>query len=595
MLRSPFASNAHRHINIFTFLMLCAPLLAAAKPEAAAGGFDWLVIISSMLVGLVIFLFGMETMSDALRIIAGNKLKNLLSKLTTNRIMGMISGAFVTAAVQSSSVTTVLIVGFVTAGLMTLPQAIGVILGADIGTTITAQIIAFNVTKYAAFLMAIGYLMHFIAGRDRMRHVGMMMFGFGLLFFGMGEMKDAMHPLRESETFLGLMARMDNPLLAVLVSTVFTSLIQSSAATIGIVIVMAAQGVLSLEAGIVLTLGANIGTCATAGLAALGKPRPAQRAALAHVMFKIIGVAIILPFVPQLAALVDWLTPGGGNGVDEITQRAKEVPRQIANAHTIFNVGVAFAFLPLSTFFAAVLYKILPDRAVAEEKVIKPKYLDPQLLRTPGLAFGMVRREVNRMAEVVEEMISGLPQAVFHGDMKRMEELRKLDDSVDTLHSAITVYLSDIGEKNISGSTSDEVLAAMRASSEIESIGDIVETNMWHLADEISKQPEIIDADSLKILAEYHGEVLAAFRSAVTAYVCDDLAAAQHVQEQKDMISEHHHAARLRLADRMRTNPDAAQMVNHYTVHMNIMDNLKRIFYHSKRIVKSVIEQHKAE
>ncbi len=559
---------------------------AAGDGESAPGEIDAVALTMAMLGGLAIFLYGMEMMSDALKMLAGRKMKHVLAKLTTGRLGGLLTGAFVTAVIQSSSVTTVLVVGFVTAELMTLTQAIGVILGAGIGTTITAQVVAFNVTAYAKALLAIGFLLYFAGRKDSIRQGGLMLFGFGLLFFGMGEMKDAMYPLRESEAFLGLMARMDNPILAVGIAAAFTALIQSSSASIGVIIVMAGQGVLSLEAGIILSLGANIGTCATAGLAAIGKPRAAQRAALAHVLSKVLGVAIVLPFVPLLAGLVTAISPGAPEGMDALAARAAVAPRQIANAQTVFNVCLALTLLPFSASFARFLERLLPEKAQAEEETsAKVRYLDRALLNTPSLALTMVRREVGHMGSIVNEMIEGVPEAVFRGNMEQMSKLEEMDEQVDELHEAVTSYLSDVGAENMDDETSDEALNAMKISSEIEAIGDVVETNLRHLAQQVVDYPESITPEIMKDLTEYHAMVLHAFTTVVTSFVRDDPSAATVVVGMKEEIAGFHHASRQRLGAQLRAE-DGRNNVSNYILHMNVMDNLKRIFYHTKRIAK---------
>ena len=336
------------------------PTLAASigEPDQII---DWWTMGMTLLGGLAVFLFGMEQMAEALKKVAGDSMKQILAKLTNSRIMGLITGAVVTAIIQSSSVTTVMLVGFVTAGLMSLSQAIGVILGADIGTTITAQIVAFKVTKYALLLVAVGFGFIFIGKKDHIKQYGHLIMGLGLIFFGMGIMSEGMQPLRTYEPFIALMQNVSNPVIGILVATLFTALVQSSSATMGVVIAMALQGLISLDAGIALALGANLGTCATAGLAAIGKPREAVRVAVAHVSFKIIGVIIIFPFIPYLADLVRDISPVAAAGVVGMEKLAVETPRQIANAHTIFNVGLAFTFLPFASWFARLCEWIVPD------------------------------------------------------------------------------------------------------------------------------------------------------------------------------------------------------------------------------------------
>ena len=333
-------------LTIGLLLVAWPMILAATSPAAETTSLDWATLVIGLLGGLGIFLFGMEQMSESMKNVAGGRMRDILAKLSNNRIMGLITGTVVTAVIQSSSVTTVMLVGFVTAGLMSFSQSIAIILGADIGTTITAQIVAFKVTKYALIMVAVGVGLQFISKKEKIKQYGLMIMGLGLVFYGMSVMSASMKPLRTYQPFLDLMAQMDNPVLGILISALFTGLVQSSSATTGVVIVLGMQGVINLEGGIALILGANIGTCVTAGLAAIGKPREAVRVAIAHVSFKIIGVLLILPFIPYLAELARWLSPAAPPGLSGQELLAAEVPRQIANSHTLFNVGIAFIFLP---------------------------------------------------------------------------------------------------------------------------------------------------------------------------------------------------------------------------------------------------------
>jgi len=244
--------------------------------------------------GLAIFLYGMDKMADALKMVAGDRMRDILGRLTTNRFMGVLTGAGVTAVIQSSSVTTVMLVSFVAADLMSLTQAIGVIFGANIGTTITAQIIAFKVTKWALLLVAVGFVMEFVGKKEKIRTYGSLIMGLGLIFFGLAVMSAGMKPLRTYEPFIDLMQNVSNPAVGILIALIFTALVQSSSATTDVIIALATQGLITLEAGIALAFGANIGTCVTAGLAAIGKPREAVRVAVAHVTFNIAGVLLVV-------------------------------------------------------------------------------------------------------------------------------------------------------------------------------------------------------------------------------------------------------------------------------------------------------------
>ena len=301
-------------IGLF-FLMLLLPLPAQADAASESKEISWFFLVVGLLGGLSLFLYGMERMSDALKNVAGEKMKDILGILSNNRFMGMITGAIVTAVIQSSSVTTVMLVGFVTAGLMSLSQTIGVIMGSNIGTTITAQIVAFKVTKYALLLVAIGFGMLFSSKKEKIQQYGYMIMGLGMIFFGMGVMSDAMKPLRTYQPFLDLMTQMSNPVLGILVAAAFTALVQSSSATTGVIIVLAMQGLISLKAGIALSFGANIGTCVTAFLASIGKPREALRVSIVHVLFNVVGVLIFLPFIGPFVKFVVSISPSPAEGL----------------------------------------------------------------------------------------------------------------------------------------------------------------------------------------------------------------------------------------------------------------------------------------
>ncbi|MDH3629267.1 MAG: Na/Pi cotransporter family protein, partial [Acidobacteriota bacterium] len=316
-----------------------------------AESFEVWPLVMGLFGGLALFLFGMDMMSQALKAVAGERMKSILATLTSNRITGALTGAFVTAIIQSSSVTTVMVVGFITAGLMSLSQSIGIIMGANIGTTVTAQIIAFKVTKFALLLIAAGFGMTLISRLEKLRFHGKGIMGLGLLFFGMGVMGEAMQPLRDYGPFLDWMTHMDNPVVGILAGALFTALVQSSSATTAVVIVSAGQGILSLPAGIALIFGANVGTCVTAILASIGRPREALRASIVHVLFNLAGVLLWLGFIDELARWVTAISPVSEEliGVERLSA---ETPRQIANAHTIFNVVNTTLFLGFSTQFA---------------------------------------------------------------------------------------------------------------------------------------------------------------------------------------------------------------------------------------------------
>ena len=319
---------------------------------------DILHLALGILGGLAVFLFGMKQMSDALQQAAGDRLRKILQRLTGNRISAALTGAGVTAAANSSSVTTVILISFMTAGLMSLQQAMGILLGANVGSTITAQLIAFKVTTFYTVLVAAGLTLTFLK-KPLLQHLGNLTFGLGLIFLGMDIMGTATTPLRDWPVFTDAMQRIAHPAIGILAGAVVTAAIQSSAATTGMVIVLASSGAVSLEAGISIALGANIGTCVTAILAAIGKPRAAVQAAVAHVLINVIGVLIWLPMLTWFADIVRWISPAPAE-LTAAEQLAWAVPRQIANAHTLFNVINCLVFLPFTGVLAWLVIRLVP-------------------------------------------------------------------------------------------------------------------------------------------------------------------------------------------------------------------------------------------
>ncbi len=405
-----------------------------------------------LLGGLALFLYGIEKMTDGLKAAAGKQMNTLLARLTGNRILGAVTGAIVTAVIQSSSVTTVLVVGFVSAGIMTLVQSVGVIFGANVGTTITAQIVAFNTTALALPLIAIGFLMTFIWKKGVARHYGAMLMGLGLLFYGMAAMGAAMSPLRTHQGFADLLQSLKNPILGMLAGALFTALVQSSSATIGLAVVMATQGLLSLPAGIAILFGAKIGTGITAILAAIGKPPDAKRAAVVHVLFNVFGALIWLPFIPQLARLAEMVSPVASHlqGIDRL---AEEVPRQIANAATIWATANTAIFLPFAAWFALLATRIIPNRAVDQKVIIVPKFLDEEVIRVPSMALERVRMELGHMGQLTTDMLAKVRSAF---EARDLSELSRQFDQVVVLREAVLVYLQHIGRSELSDSEADE-------------------------------------------------------------------------------------------------------------------------------------------
>src|SRR6056297_1285468 len=322
---------------------------------------NWVfLLIAGLIGGLGLFLLGMSMMSDGMQNAAGDKMRAILSQLTNNRFIAIGVGSFITMIVQSSSATTVMLVSFVQSKLMKFRQTIGVILGAGIGTTITAQLIAFKLTDYSLLMIGVGFIFNTFFNHTLLKNIGKTILGFGILFFGMHIMSDSMSPLRSYHPFLDLLISFENPLLGILVGTLFTALIQSSAAFIGIMIIFATQGFLTLEASIPLLLGANIGTAVTAVLASIKTNREAKQVALAHTLFKILGVLVFLFWIPQFADMVRMISPKLTGYSESYSDLGAVAPRQIANAHTIFNIVLTLLVVPVTDKFAWLIEKMLP-------------------------------------------------------------------------------------------------------------------------------------------------------------------------------------------------------------------------------------------
>ncbi len=587
MNASYFCGAGNRRAQTYLVLALVVVLWLAATPTLAAAaegkGIDWFTMGMQLFGGLAIFLLGMEQMAEALRKVAGNRMKDILGKLTTNRFMGVLTGAFVTAVIQSSSVTTVMLVGFVTAGLMSLSQAVGVIFGANIGTTVTAQIVAFKVTHYALLLVAFGFSLLFMGKTDRVKNYGVLIMGLGLIFFGMGVMSAGMKPLRSYEPFIELMRDVSTPALGILIAAVFTGLVQSSSATTGVVIAMASQGLISLEGGIALIMGANIGTCVTAGLAAIGKPREAVRVAVAHVTFNVAGVAVMVWFIPVLAEFVRGISPTA-EGLSGMDRLAAETPRQIANAHTTFNVLFSLLFLPLASLVARFCERVVPDRPVTEPVVIRPKYLDEELLSTPPLALDRARREIGRMGGIVDSMLDRALPAIVSGTKEELEELAAKDMDADILHGHIVEYLGRISGGELSGEQSSEVMKLLQVANHLEQIGDVIETNLVKIGRQRIEEEVVVSEPTQAVIERYHQEVARALKTAVKAVSEEDTQAAlivkQMKQEMADLAEE---TARHEVGRLVANEPNRLQT---FTREMEMIENLSRIYRLCRKIAR---------
>ncbi len=548
---------------------------------------DIFELVIGLFGGLAVFLFGLDQLTTMLKAAAGNQLKDVLARATTNRFSAVLAGGFTTAVIQSSSVTTVLVVGFVSAGLMSLQQSIGIIMGAEIGTTITAQIIAFKVTKYALVAVIIGFSMQFFSNSRRIKRYGMIVLGLGLVFFGMNMMGDATRPLRTYQPFIDLLAQMDNRALTILLSASFTALVQSSSATTGVIIVLGSQGLISLEQGIALVLGANIGTCITALLASIGKAREGLQAALVHVTFNVSGVLLWFNFIDEVAAFSRWLSPSSPAlvGMDRL---AAEVPRQIANAHTLFNVGNTMIFIWFTGAFAWWVTRLVPIRPPTGPGTIKPKYLDETLIDTPSLALDAARREINRMAKYVRVVVREAAPAVLRGNEDDLDRVHLLDQDIDVLHTAIVKYLGKVSREELSDAETAHLRDYLSIATMFESIGDIAETDLIHAGEERLRKNVKVSPETQELLIVMSKKVLWAIGKARKAVRDDDPAVALEVVQAKDDVNSIASRIDQRLVERLITEDPHRTAT--YRLEAQLIENYKRMYYFAKRISKLVAE-----
>ena len=401
-------------------------------------------IVFGLLGGLAVFIYGMNLMSESLQKAAGEKMKSILALLTKNRIMGVIAGALVTAVLQSSSATTVMAIGFVSAGLMSLPQAISIIFGANIGTTMTAQIIAFKITDYIYAFIFVGFILTFVCKSERIKSIGQTIFAFGLLFLGIETMGDVMKPLASSPVFTDLIGKVSGiPVLGLLLGTAMTLVVQSSSATIAVLQNFAAQpgadgvtSILGLVGAIPILLGDNIGTTITALLASLGQSRDAKRTAIAHTIFNLSGSLVFIWFVKPYAALIQAISPKG--------PEVEVISRQIANAHTLFNLTMTVVWVCLLGLMVKIVMWLIPDAKDAKVNPLQPAFLDKKVIGQPTVALKLVAKEVLHCSGMVKNMLKDLAGLSKSEDPALVGKIKEQGQTLHSLMEAINDYLAEL-------------------------------------------------------------------------------------------------------------------------------------------------------
>ncbi len=540
---------------------------------------DTLALSTGLVGGLALFLFGMEIMTRALKQVAGASMRTILARMTGNRLMGLVAGASITAIIQSSSITTVLLVGFISAGLMTTAQSVAVILGANIGTTITAQILAFKVTVLALPVLSLGFFVSFVAQRKATREYGRVFLGLGMVFFGMAIMSEAMRPLRSYQPFLGFMLSLDNVALAALVGAGFTALVQSSSATTGILIVMAGQGLIALEPAVALALGANIGTCVTALLASIGTPREAVRAALVHTLFNIAGVLIWIGFVEELAILARLVSTAeaatGGDGI----------PRQLANVHTFFNVINAILFIGFTGQFTRLVEWLVPDREARPEPRFAPKHLNTKFLDVPAIAIDAVRLELLHLGELVSDMLAAAVPAITTGSQVEIDRLRVMDRPVDLLHREIVGYMRKISLSSLPADQSKLLMGLVRIANDLEHVGDLIATGMVTSARKRINENVVISPTTAAVIAGLHQEVVNALDGVLASLHDQDPGCAAEVRKMKEGFSALIEDFAVHEIERLGANEP--RRLHTYSREIELTETLDDIFKIMRRIART--------
>jgi phosphate:Na+ symporter len=525
--------------------------------------------------GVSLLRYGLHLAGEGLQALAGVRLRYALASVTKNRVLGLGAGALITAILQSSSATTIMLVGFTGSGLLTLRQAMAVILGADVGTTATVQLLAFPITHYALGVIAGGFLLFFFGQRQQTKTLGTAILGFGLIFLGLRLIASGAEPF-VGEPLVGqaFLALGDHPVLGIAISAIITALLHSSAATIGIALALSSHGLLTLHGALPIILGANIGTCAPALISSLGGVPEAKRVAVAHTLFKVSGVVLVYPV---LGVFETW-----------VAASAASLPHQIANAHTLFNLGLALVFLPFTVPFAGLVSRLVRERPRAHEWA-KPKYLDPHVLDVPSLALSQATRETLRMADLVHEMLRDTIRPFKDGDQELVEAIERKEDWVDALNREIKLYITKLSEKSLTKEQLDREMMLLAVINDLENIGDIVDKNLMELAKKKLYKDLRFSEGGVREVVELHGLVEKNFERVIAAFASQDPEVAKQVIEQKARISQKERE--LKQAHIHRLHAGLPESIETSAIHLDVLTNLKRINSHVTNIAYPLIDQ----
>ena len=536
-------------------------------------------IVISLMGGLGLFLYGMNLMGEGLQKSAGTKLKAIIKLLTSNIFMGVLVGTGVTAVIQSSSATTVMVVGFVNAGIMTLKQAIGVIMGANIGTTVTAQLVSFNLNGMAPVALGIGIVLYLFGKNPKVKHIAEILIGFGMLFTGMEFMKDAVEPLRDYKGFTDMLVSFGQyPLLGLLLGFGITAIVQSSSASMGMLVALAAEGLIPLNAALPILYGQNIGTCVTSLLSSIGANKNAKRAAVIHLIFNVLGTILFLIFLNKpVVSLVTGMDPGN-------------VARQIANTHTLFNIISVLILLPFNNIIIKMAMRIIPDKAEDEEDIKTVKYIDDKMLEIPSIALINTIKETSRMGKKAKESLDCSISAILEKSDEYVGKVFVKEETVNELQKIILNYLLKLSKTAALDEDSREAVDNLfNTVNDIERIGDHAK-NIAELSQIMIDGDLEFSEQGKNQLEEIYNYVISAYNSALEAFKNDDINLAYKVfriEEKVDMMEKTCRASHM-----YRLNNNLCSIDNG-VVFLDIITALERVSDHAVNIAKRVIAQKK--
>ena len=531
--------------------------------------------ILPVLGGLGLFLYGMNTMGSGLEKAAGNRLKKMIEALTKNRFTGVLVGIFVTMIVQRSSATTVMVIGFVNAGLMTLPQAVGVIMGANIGTTITAQLIAFKLTDYAPLAVAVGVAIWIAAKNKKAKTYAEILIGFGILFIGMDMMGDGLKPLAKLQAFTDIMVSLNNPVMGMLVGLGLTTIVQSSSASIGLLQALAGEGLVSMNIAFPILFGENIGTTTTAMISSIGANKTAKRAAIIHFLFNLIGTLLFMTLLRYpIEWLVTYLSPG-------------DVQRQIANAHTSFNIINVIIQFPFALLLVKAAEKLVPG--VDDQDITESKYLDKRIIETPSIALGQAARETIRMGNLVLENLAACRVVILEDKIEGVDAIFDREKSINKIQREITDYLVRLSNAPLSDEQHADVNAMLYVIGDIERVGDHIE-NITELAQYKSDNNLYFTPQAVVELDEMFSVCDDVFKSAIQSYKDTDEVLARQVlilEDEVDRLEKQNRANHIDRLNKMMCSTGSG------IVFLDAISNLERVSDHARNIAMYVLDKFK--